>query len=61
MADDWIFNLLGDLRRFALANGLPALAAQIETTERVAAVELAARNDAGEADPMMGGQGGRPH
>ncbi len=43
MADDWIFDLLADLRSFALANGLPAFAAQVETAVRVAEVELAAR------------------
>ncbi|WP_192931117.1 hypothetical protein [Gemmobacter serpentinus] len=57
MVDDWIFNLLADLRRFARANGLPALAAQIEVTEQVARVELAALRDG----PGGGaGQGLRP-
>ncbi|SEN73401.1 hypothetical protein SAMN04488103_10778 [Gemmobacter aquatilis] len=43
MRQDWIFDVLSDLRSFALTNGLPALAAQVETAMRVAEVELAAR------------------
>ena len=43
MANDWIFEVLVDLHSFALANGLPALASQIDMTLRVAEVELTAR------------------
>ena len=43
MVNDWIFDVLVDLRSFALANGLPALAAQIDTAMQVAEVEMTAR------------------
>ncbi|GGW27090.1 hypothetical protein GCM10011452_14410 [Gemmobacter lanyuensis] len=61
MADNWIFDVLADLRRFALANDLQALAAQVQATVQVAEQELAARAD-GKPAPRTG-QGGRafPH
>lgn len=65
MRHDWIFDVLKDLRTFAQRNGLPALAAQVETAMRVAQAEI------GDADPatmaaeaeVQGGlpPGGRPH
>lgn len=42
MPHDWIFEVLEDLRSFALANDLQALAAQIDTTLKVAEAEVAA-------------------
>ncbi len=43
MPHDWIFEVLEDLRSFALANDLQALAAQIDTTLKVAEAEVTAR------------------
>ncbi|MGB8813356.1 MAG: hypothetical protein WCC57_09225 [Paracoccaceae bacterium] len=40
MRHDWIFDVLKDLRVFAQKNGLPALAAQVETAMRVARAEI---------------------
>ena len=39
MANDWIIDVLGDLRAFAAENGLPTLASQLEEALTVAAVE----------------------
>ncbi len=44
MHNDWIFDVLTDLRLFAQQNDLSALAAQVEMTLRVAQAELAARD-----------------
>ncbi|MFN4154852.1 MAG: hypothetical protein ACK4HF_09370 [Paracoccaceae bacterium] len=41
MHHDWIFDVLEDLRSYALQNGLPATAAQAEEALRVARAELA--------------------
>jgi hypothetical protein len=43
MADDWIFDVLRDLRSFAQINDLPAFAAQLERAARVAEAEIATR------------------
>lgn len=40
MAHDWIFDVLNDMRSYASKNGLPALAAQLEETLRVARTEI---------------------
>jgi len=41
MRHDWIFDVLADLRAYAEENNLPALAAQITATLRVADTEVA--------------------
>lgn len=41
MAQDWIVDVLADLRSFATQNGLTALAEQLDDTILVAATELA--------------------
>ena len=41
MKNDWILDVLADLNAFAKANGLKALAEQLEDTSLVAAAELA--------------------
>lgn len=52
---DWIFDVLKDLRTYAQANGLPALAAKAEEAIRVARAEISAD------DPQAGtGSGGSP-
>ena len=38
---DWIIDVLSDLRRFAHENALPILAAQLEHTAMVAEAEIA--------------------
>ncbi len=41
MQHDWILDVLADLKSFATANGLPALAEQLEDTRLVAMAEAA--------------------
>ena len=41
MAQDWIVDVLADLRSFATQNGLTALADQLDDTILVAATEIA--------------------
>lgn len=40
MRHDWIFDVLADLRAYADENDLPALAAQVTVTLRVADIEI---------------------
>lgn len=54
MQYDWIFDVLRDLRAYALANGLPALAAKADEALITARAEIAARragDDGGAAPP----------
>lgn len=41
--NDWILDVLADLKTFASANGLVALAEQLDDTQLVAAAELASQ------------------
>jgi len=41
MANDWILDVLADLKTYAKKNGLPALADQLDETLLVAATEIA--------------------
>lgn len=59
MRHDWIFDVLRDLRAYALANGLPALAAKAEEALRIAQAEIAAAT--GEGGPGGVPPGGRAH
>lgn len=43
MKYDWIIDVLTDLKSFAQANGLPALAEQLDDTSLLAATEIAQR------------------
>lgn len=43
MQCDWILDVLADLKSFAVANDLSALAEQLEDTTLVAAAEIASR------------------
>ncbi len=45
MKNDWILDVLADLRTFAQANGLNALAEQLEDTALVAAGEIASQRE----------------
>lgn len=40
MGHDWVFDVLRDLKSYAEANGLPALAAKAEEALRVAEIEV---------------------
>ncbi|HMO08555.1 MAG TPA: hypothetical protein PKD10_13040 [Paracoccaceae bacterium] len=60
MRHDWIFDVLNDLRRYALANDLPALAAQAEKALVVARAEIGAQSgDGGGGDDTP--SNGLPH
>ncbi len=63
MHHDWIFDVLADLKGFALTNGLPALAAQVDAAMRVAEAELAAQGgEGGSGGGMIGlSRSGRPN
>ena len=41
MANDWILDVLADLKTYAKKNGLPALADQLDETLLIAATETA--------------------
>lgn len=43
MGQDWIIDVLTDLKAFAVANDLDALAAKLDDTQRVAEAEIGAR------------------
>lgn len=43
MANDWIIDVLTDLRKFAAGNDLSALAAQLDRAALVAADEIASK------------------
>ncbi|NEY90932.1 hypothetical protein [Tabrizicola oligotrophica] len=64
MRHDWIFDVLRDLKAYALSNGLPALAVKADEALRVARAEMAVRpaTEAG-ADPDGTGSAvpRRPH
>jgi hypothetical protein len=61
MRHDWIFDVLTDLRNYAQANGLTALAEQAEVALRVARAEIGTPDRAGgEGGPDGPGPGGAP-
>ena len=45
MANDWIIDVLADLRTYAATNGLTALAGQLDDATLIAATEIASTND----------------
>lgn len=45
MKNDWILDVLADLKTFAQTNGLSALADQLEDTAFVAAAEIASSEE----------------
>ena len=49
MNNDWIIDVIADLRTYANHNGLPALARQLDDATLVAATEIASR-DGGQTD-----------
>lgn len=50
MRHDWIFEVLNDLRRYAIENGLTATAAKTEEALRVARFEISSLDDEGGSD-----------
>ncbi len=68
--NDWILDVLADLKAFALANDLGALAKQLDDTSVIAAVEIASKaeeareqGNAGycQSGPDIGGPGRHRH
>ena len=66
----WILDVLSDLNAFASANGLSALAEQLDDTRLIAAAEIASLNDEAQApangngiqfEPNPGGFGKHQH
>lgn len=62
MTNDWILDVLADLRTFAQDNNLPSLAASLEDTSLIAAAEItsaetgarvALRGDVGHVGPVL--------
>jgi len=49
MRNDWILDVLADLKSFAQANGLPSLAEQLRDTADLAAIEIASTETRGRA------------
>jgi hypothetical protein len=45
MKNEWVLDVLADLRAFAQQNGLPALADQIEECWQVGAIEMASAGE----------------
>ena len=58
---DWIFDVLKDLRSYAQATGLPALAAKADETLRVARAEISARDPQADTGSGGGPPAGRAH
>lgn len=55
--NDWILDVLADLKSFASANGLGALAEQLDDTKLIAAAEIASQNE--EACAVLNGEHGQ--
>lgn len=53
MPHDWVFDVLDDLKTYAMANGMPALAAKAEEARQIATVEIAALVAGGGRDLPM--------
>ena len=51
MKNDWILDVLADLRNFAQENGLPTLAASLEDTSLIAVAELSSAEAGVQAAP----------
>lgn len=58
MSHEWIFEVLRDLKAYALANGLPALAAKAEEALRTAEAEIGGLS---RGNGNGGAASGRPH
>jgi len=62
MSNEWIIDVLTDLRTFAQTNGMEATAAELEDACLVALAELASKR-AGDMGQTSGNEGksGKPH
>ena len=60
MRHEWIFDVLQDLRRYAEANGMIALAQKAEEALGVAKAEIAQMGRGEVGDEVGGGGGGVP-
>ncbi len=60
MNNDWILDVLADLKAFAQANGLNKLAEQLEDTSLVAAAEIASGMESAELENGESGRTPRP-
>lgn len=60
MSKEWIIDVLGDVRSFAAANGMPTLAQELEEAIAVAATEIAQvpTGQAGRYGAKTGGHAG---
>ncbi|WP_415404199.1 hypothetical protein [Tateyamaria sp. SN3-11] len=54
MRSDWILDVLTDLKTFARANSMPALAEQLDDTAIVAMAEIAAMKEANDGQRHHG-------
>jgi hypothetical protein len=62
MRHDWIFDVLSDLKAYAIKNDLLALAAKVEEAETLAKVEIEAQEVDREGEAILGGTpSGRRH
>lgn len=61
MANDWILDVLSDLRTFARSNGLPALASQLDDATLIAATELASQEGPLTTERWDAGHAGRDY
>ena len=52
--NDWILDVLADLKSFALANDLGALAEQLQDTTLIAAAEIASKTKEAQAQDHAG-------
>ncbi|SHJ42809.1 hypothetical protein SAMN05444404_2054 [Ruegeria lacuscaerulensis ITI-1157] len=68
--NEWILDVLSDLNAFAVANGLTALAEQLDDTKLIAAAEIASLKDEARTpsdgktvrfEPGSGGLGKQQH
>lgn len=57
MQNEWILDVLADLKAFAAANGLGTLAEQLDDTTLIAAAEIASQKE--EATARVHGNTGR--
>ena len=55
--NDWILDVLADLKSFATANGLKGLAEQLDDTTLIAAAEIASQKE--EAHAQINGDRGQ--
>lgn len=62
MQSEWILDVLADLRTFAMSNGLPALAEQLDDSAIIAMAEIASQQEGptGQLNGERSRNGGNP-